>query len=100
MKRQFVFGTMIMVAGSLLAADAKDEVKSAAKKLADAGGYSWKTTVEGGNAQFRPGPTEGKVAKDGLTHLSMVRGENKTEVFLKGGKGAVKTGEEWQSLSE
>ncbi len=90
----------MMVATSLLATDAKDEVKSAAKKLADAGGYSWKTTVEGGNARFRPGPSDGKVAKDGLTHLMMTRGENKIEAYLKGEKGAVKMMDEWQSLSE
>jgi hypothetical protein len=100
MKQQLVFGTMVMVAASLFAADPKDEVKSAAKKLADAGGYSWKTTTEGGNARMRPGPTEGKVAKDGLTHLSMTRGETKTEAFLKGDKGAVKTADEWKSLSD
>ena len=91
---------MIMAATSLLAADAKDEVKSAAKKLADAGGYSWKTTVEGGNARFRPGPTDGKVGKDGVTHLIMTRGENKIEAYLKGEKGAIKMMDEWQSLSE
>jgi hypothetical protein len=100
MKQQLIFGAIIMVASSLFAADAKDEVKAAAKKLASAGGYSWKSTTEGGNARFRPGPSEGKVAKDGLIHLSMTRGDNKTEAYLKGEKGAVKTGENWQSLSE
>jgi hypothetical protein len=100
MKQQLIFGTIMIAATSLLAAEAKQEVTNAAKKLAQAGGYSWKSTVEGGNARFRAGPTEGKVAKDGLTHLSMTRGENKTETYLKGGKGAIKTGEEWQSLTE
>jgi hypothetical protein len=100
MKRQLIFGAIMIVASSLLAADAKDEVKAAAKKLAAAGGYSWKSATEGGNARFRPGPAEGKMAKDGLIYFSTTRGENKTEVYLKGEKGAVKTGDEWQSLSE
>jgi hypothetical protein len=100
MKRQLLFGTIMMLATSLLAADAKDEVKTAAKKLADAGGYSWKTTVEGGNARFRPGPSDGQAAKDGLLHLTMTRGDNKIEAYLKGEKGAVKMMDEWQSLSE
>jgi hypothetical protein len=100
MKQQLIFGTIMIVASSLFAADAKDEVKAAARKLAAAGGYSWKGATEGGNARFRPGPTEGKVAKDGLIYLSLTRGDNKTEAYLKGEKGAVKTADEWQSLSE
>ena len=99
MKQQLIFGTIMIAATSLLAADAKDEVTKAAKKLAQAGGYSWKSTIEGGQARFR-GPTEGKLSKDGTTHLVMTRGENKVEAYLKGEKGAIKAGDEWQSLSE
>ena len=57
-------------ATSLFAADAKDEVTKAAKALAEKENYSWKTTVtvpEG--TQFRPGPTEGKTAKDGTMYV-------------------------------
>ena len=39
---------------------------AAASKLADAGNYSWKSTMDlGPNSQFTPGPTEGKIDKDG-----------------------------------
>jgi hypothetical protein len=107
MKTQFLIGTIALLATSLMAADLKDEVKAAAKKLADSGGYAWKTTTEmgggggGGGAQrMRPGPTEGKMAKDGTICLSMTRGETTTEAFVKGDKGAIKTSDGWQSLAE
>jgi len=102
MKQILICGTLVLLAGSLLAADS-DDVKSAAQKLADKGSYSWKTTVtvpEGGGGRFRPGPTEGKTEKDGYTWLSMTRGDNTIEAVLKGGKGAAKMQEGWQSLAE
>lgn len=63
----------ILVAGLLLAASASpafddlDDVKAAAKKLADAPNYSWTTTVKNnaenpgqGGGRFAPGPIQGK----------------------------------------
>jgi hypothetical protein len=97
---------MALVAGSLLAADTapKDAIKDAIKKLADAGSYSWKATVDtgggGGGGPFRPGPTEGKVGKDGFACVSITRGENTTEAVIKGDKRVVKTQEGWQTPDE
>lgn len=108
MKRQIALSAAMALATSLLAADAKDDVKAAAKKLADASGYSWKATTEaagggggggGGGGRFG-GPTEGKAVKDGTICLKMTRGENTTEAFKKGDKGAVKTQDGWQSLAD
>ncbi len=101
MKINVLFGTVALLTGSLLAADSgpKEDIKSAAKKLAEKSNYSWKTTVEG-SGRFRPGPTEGKTEKDGFTVLSMTRGDNTTEAVLKGGKGAIKTDDGWKSLTE
>ena len=94
-------------AGLLLAADAatKDDVKAAAKSLADQSSYSWKSTVEnagggGGGGGRGGGPTEGKTEKGGFTHLSMVRGDNTIVAVVKGGKGVVKTADGWQSAEE
>lgn len=87
------------MAGALLAADStpKDDIVAAGKKLEKEGNYSWKSTVEFGNFT---GTTDGKT-KDGVTSLSMVFGDNTTEAFLKGEKGAVKPpDQEWQSLEE
>jgi hypothetical protein len=103
-KTKILIGSVALLTSTLLAADAKDDVTKAAKKLADAGSYSWKSTAEtaggGGGGGMRPGPTEGKIAKDGTVHLQMTRGENTVEAVLKGEKGAVKTQEGWQSLTE
>src|SRR5579859_6196797 len=99
MKREFLFALVLSAAGSLLAADAgpKEEVTAAAKKLDQAGNYSWKTTVEFGNFT---GTTDGKADKD-VVWLSMAFGDNTTEAVRKGGKWAVKRPDhEWQSLSE
>jgi hypothetical protein len=103
MKRNILFGTMALLAGSLLAANAapKDDVTAAAKKLAGAGNYSWKSTVDmGPNAPFTPGPTEGKTEKDGFTWLSMSFNDNTSEGVMKGGKVAVKTDEGWKTTEE
>jgi hypothetical protein len=104
--RSVLVGTIALFAGSLLAADAKDDVKAAAKKLGDQANYSWKTTVEnagggGGGGRFRQGPTEGKAEKDGFICLALTRGENvTTEAVLKGAKGAIKLEDGWKSLEE
>ncbi len=101
MKTQILIGAVTLLATSLLAADAKDEIKAAAKKLADSSGYAWKATTEaGGGGRFRAGPVEGMATKDGLVCLKMTFGENTTEAFVKGEKGAIKTDEGWQSLAE
>lgn len=56
---------MVLAAGTLLAAP-KDDVKAAAKKLADGGNYAWKQTVDAGEGGFGSGVTQGKTAA-GLT---------------------------------
>ncbi len=101
MKKNILFGTVALLAGTLLAADSKDDIKSAAKKLAEKSNYSWKTTVESaGGGRGRRGPTEGKTEKDGVIVLAISIGDNTIDAVLKGGKGAVKTQDGWKSLSE
>ena len=104
MKKNLLFGLMVFLAGSLASAAAapKEDVQNAAKKLGAGANYSWTTTVkvpEG--SRWRPGPSEGKTAKDGLTWLKMTFGDNTTEVVLKGKQGAVKTSDaDWRSVDE
>lgn len=102
MKQHIVIGLAALMATALLAADAKDEVKGAAKKLGDASGYSFKMNTEsaGGGGGRMGGPTEGKTLKDGLVCLMMTRGDTTIEAFAKGGKAAVKTQDGWQSAEE
>ena len=103
-------GSTVVLAFAVAMAQAapKDEVSEAAKKLSEKGNYSWKQSTEnaggggggGGGRGFGGGPTEGKTA-DGMTYLSVTRRDDaKTEVVLKGDKGAVKAQDEWQSLAE
>jgi hypothetical protein len=96
MKSLLVRSTMLLAAASLLAAD-KDDVKSAAQKLAGADNYSWTTSVET-SSQFKPGPSHGKTQKDGLVWMDMTMQDNTVEAFAKGGKGAIKTEDGWQPL--
>jgi hypothetical protein len=102
MKKQILCTAMLTLAASLFAADAKEEITAAAKKLGEKASYSWKATVVvPPDAQFRPGPTEGKTAKDGLTHVKWTFGDNTTEVVKQGEKAAFTNREgEWQSLAE
>jgi hypothetical protein len=98
MNRSILSAVLALTATNLLAAEPKDDVLAAAKKLSQQGNYSWKSSVEFGNFT---GGTDGKTDKEGLIALSMVFGDNKTEAFLKGDKGAVKTQDrDWQSLAE
>src|SRR5262245_54105979 len=91
MKKQILVLSLAGLAGALLAAEpsAKEEVTNAAKQLGDKANYSWKTTVVvPESAQFKPGPTEGKTEKDGLTHVKMSFRDNTTELVKKGEKTA------------
>jgi len=104
MKRNILFSAMTLAAGSLIAAGSspKDDITAAAKKLGEKPNYSWKTTVAvPADAQFRPGPTEGKTEKDGYTHVAMTFGDNTTQAVLKGDKAAVTDRDgEWQSATD
>lgn len=81
-------------------ADAKDDLKAAARKLADAPGYTWVATteIEGGN--WTPVPITGKADKSGFAVVSQERDGNTTIAVLKGEKGVVKTDDGWQTAEE
>ncbi len=105
MKRIALLTIGVLIAWPVIAADTspKAEVADAAKKLAAQPNYSWKTTITvPETAMFRPGPSEGKTEKDGLSWLSITTfDENKMEFYIKGDKAAVKNPEGvWQSKAE
>jgi hypothetical protein len=97
MKSLLVCSTTLLAAASLVAAD-KDDVTSAAQKLAGADNYSWTTTME--SSQFNPGPSHGKTLKDGLVWQDFTMQDNTVEAFAKSGKGAIKTDDGWQTLDD
>ena len=98
MKKQILCFALTTLAASLFAADAKEDVTSAAKKLGEKANYSWKTTVVvPESAQFRPGPTDGKTEKDGFTHIKTSFRDNTIEAVTKGDKTAfINQDGEWQ----
>jgi len=97
MKSLLLCSATFLAAASLVAAD-KDDVTSAAQKLAGADSYSWTTTMV--SPQFSPGPSHGKTQKDGLVWQDFTVQDNTVEVFAKDGKGAIKTEDGWQSLED
>ena len=103
MKTTLFCSAFSLVAVSLIAADSADEVKSAAKKLAGKDNYSWTTIIkipEGSGGNFRPGPADGKIEKDGYAIITTTRGDNTIVAVLKGGNGAAKYEGEWKTLDE
>ena len=104
MKKNLLFSLVMLTAGSLLAADAnpKDDVTAAASAVSGAASYSWHTITDmGPNAQFTPGPVDGKTEKDGYTLVTMSFNDNTTEILVKGTNSAVKTQDNgWQSAAE
>lgn len=103
MKTLLLLAGSLFVCGSIIAADAdaKAEVKAAARKLADQENYSWTATPKvGGGSNFRPGPTEGQTEKGGFTVLHMTFGERTIEAAMKGGKAALKGQDDWQNVDE
>jgi hypothetical protein len=103
MKTIALFSSLCIFTSSLLAADTtpKDEVLAAAKKLGEKPNYSWKTTVVvPESAQFKPGPSDGKTIKGGVTFVTFSFGDNTTEIYLKGDKAVANPDGNWQTLTE
>ena len=102
MKKQILCLALCALTTSLFAADAKETLATATKKLAASANYSWRTTVVvPESAQIKPGPTEGKTEKDGLAHFKMTIRDNTWDVVKKGDK-ATFTNQEgtWQTPAE
>lgn len=102
MKKQILCLALATASLSLFAADAKEEVTAAAKKLGDAANYTWKTTVVvPESAQFKPGPTDGKTEKGGFMCVKTTMRDNTMEIFKKGDKAAFTNQDgDWQSLAD
>jgi hypothetical protein len=102
MKRNLILATMMFAAGSLMAADPKDDVTSAVQSLADAGNYSWSQTMENANGGgFGNATSEGKTQKDGLIYTSFTFGDNTREILVKGTNFASNNGQDgWQTAAE
>jgi len=101
-KSLLAFVSLVVVTGTVLAADPKDDVKAAAKKLAAKTNYSWVSTPksEGDRASAGAGPMEGVTEKDGFTAVTFTLGNNEIELAFKGDKAAIKREGEWATADE
>ena len=98
MKKNILFSLTLFAAGSLLAADSnpKDDVTAAANALGNESSYAWRTTVEvPADAQFKPGPTDGKTEKGGYTMITMNFNDNSSQALIKGTNVAIKADAGW-----
>jgi hypothetical protein len=103
MKTTLLVSLTALVALPAQAADLSDDVKAAARKLADKPNYSWSAKVETaqqGQGRGFGGPPSGKTEKDGYTLLTYAMGERSIEAVRKGDKVAVKSGDDWKSAEE
>ena len=100
MKRLLTATFLSSFALTLCLADAKEDVKAAAKKLSDAPNYSWTAVTEIEGGQFTPAPISGKAEKGGFAVLTQERDGNTTTAVLKGDKGVLKTEDGWQTAEE
>jgi len=117
MKRNILMALALMTAGSLIAADAKDEVMAAAKKVEAAANYSWTSTStnananaggggggggnrRGGGGRGGAGAISGMMEKGGFTVVTFGSGDNAMKGVVKGEKGAIETQDGWQSIAE
>jgi hypothetical protein len=101
MKRNALIAAAMFAAGSLMAADVKDDVTSAVNALTNSGNFSWTQNVDDPNNQFISGTTEGKT-KDGLIYTSRDFNGSTFEVIVKGTNGAMNRGQGdgWQTPEE
>ncbi len=95
MKSLLAYSVALLAATSLMAAD-KDDVTSAAQKLAGADNYSWTTTTEGGRGNATP--SHSKTQKDGLIWTEIATRGNTIEAYAKGGKATVKGDDGWAAV--
>lgn len=100
-----LLGAFTLMAGAAIAADsgAKDELIKAAKALGDKPNYSWKSTVEvPADAQYKPGPTDGKVEKDGYMVVSSAGFQGSINKTVKKGDKVALTNRDgdWVSVAD
>jgi hypothetical protein len=99
MSRCFIASLLavVLIPAFAAAAEPKEELQAAVKKLAEAPNYSWTTKVEGG---FSRGGGDGKTEKDGPNSLEIKLGDDSYQVIFKGDKAAAKGMGGWASTAD
>lgn len=95
-------GTLAFLASFAVAAafagEIKDDIKAAAKALAEKPNYTWTSETEG--TPFPMSPLEGRAEKGGFTLISQDMNGNTLTAVLKGTNGAVKLADGWKTAAE
>lgn len=99
MKRLFA-PLLALATCTLCLADVRQDVQAAAKKVAEAPGYTWTTSteIEGGN--WAGATVTGKSLKGSFALITSERDGNVTTAVLKGDKGVLKTDEGWKTAED
>jgi hypothetical protein len=95
--------SLLATASLLPAADAKEELLKAAKALSDKPNYTWRTTVVvPEDAQFKPGPTDGKIEKGGAMVVSTTGFQGNIQQTVKQGEKIALTNRDggWDSIAD
>jgi hypothetical protein len=111
MKSQICFAAALLLGMAGVArADAKDEVRAAAQKLADSANYSWTKSVKniaeegreygGGEGDYGGGTIHGKTEKGGLTAIEIIWPNETYEVVVGTNYSVLKHGFVWQGCRE
>jgi hypothetical protein len=100
MKRSLLAPIALSALVVVALADAKEDVKAAAKKVTDAPAYTWTTTTEIEGAQWTPATITGKALKGGPAVITSERDGQVTTAVVHGEKGAVKTDDGWKTAEE
>jgi hypothetical protein len=102
MFRRILLGAATVLASAVLVhADAKDDLKAAADKLAAAPSYTFTTdTQNAGGGGFGGGKATGKVEKDGYTLIDAPGRGGEMQILIKGDKVALKMQDAWQTPDE
>ena len=100
MKRSLLAPIALSALVVVALADAKEDVKAAAKKVTDAPAYTWTTTTEIEGAQWTPATITGKALKGGPAVITSERDGQVTTAIVHGEKGAVKTDDGWKTAEE
>ncbi len=90
----------VLATSALCLADAKQDVKAAAQKVADAPSYTWTTSTEMANSQFGASKITGKSLKGSFALITSERDGNVTTAVVKGEKGVLKTDEGWKTAED
>jgi hypothetical protein len=90
----------LLATSALCLADTKQDLMTAAKKVADAPNYTWTTSTEIDGGNWTPATITGKSQKGAFAIITSEREGTVTTAVMKGEKGVLKTDEGWKTAED